>query len=36
MAFDNNGNLTNDGTRTFGYNAENQLTNPESFRGCPG
>ena len=27
LAFDNNGNLTNDGTRTFGYNTENQLTN---------
>ncbi|HTV42180.1 MAG TPA: RHS repeat-associated core domain-containing protein [Candidatus Sulfotelmatobacter sp.] len=27
LAYDNNGNLTNDGTRTFGYNTENQLTN---------
>ena len=27
MSFDNNGNLTNDGTRTFGYDSENQLTN---------
>ncbi len=27
LAFDNNGNLTNDGTRGFGYNTENQLTN---------
>lgn len=27
LAFDNNGNLTNDGTRTFGYDSENQLTN---------
>lgn len=27
LSFDNNGNLTNDGTRTFGYDWENQLTN---------
>jgi RHS repeat-associated protein len=27
LSFDNNGNLTNDGTRTFGYDSENQLTN---------
>jgi len=27
FAFDNNGNLTNDGTRTFAYDSENQLTN---------
>jgi RHS repeat-associated protein len=27
LAYDNNGNLTNDGTRAFGYNVENQLTN---------
>ena len=27
LRFDNNGNLTNDGTRIFGYNTENQLTN---------
>jgi YD repeat-containing protein len=26
-SFSNNGNLANDGTRTFGYNTENQLTN---------
>jgi RHS repeat-associated protein len=27
LLYDNNGNLTNDGARTFGYDAENQLTN---------
>lgn len=27
LAYDNNGNLTNDGTRAFSFNAENQLTN---------
>ncbi|MGB8371200.1 MAG: RHS repeat-associated core domain-containing protein [Verrucomicrobiia bacterium] len=27
LSFDNNGNLTNDGTRTFGFDSENQLTN---------
>ena len=27
MSFDNDGNLTNDGTRTFGYDSKNQLTN---------
>ena len=27
LSFDNNGSLTNDGTRTFGFDAENQLTN---------
>jgi len=27
LQFDANGNLTNDGTRVFGYDAENQLTN---------
>ena len=27
LAFDNNGNLTNDGARTFTYDSENQLTN---------
>jgi len=27
LAYDNNGNLTNDGTRSFGYDCENQLTN---------
>ena len=27
LLYDNNGNLTNDGTRSFGYNTENQLTN---------
>ena len=27
LAYDNNGNLTNDGTRSFAYDAENQLTN---------
>jgi len=27
LAYDNNGNLTNDGTRCFVYDAENQLTN---------
>jgi hypothetical protein len=27
MKLDANGNLTNDGTRVFGYDAENQLTN---------
>jgi len=27
LNFDGNGNLTNDGTRSFGYDAENQLTN---------
>jgi RHS repeat-associated protein len=27
LNYDNNGNLTNDGTRIFGYNTENQLTN---------
>jgi RHS repeat-associated protein len=27
LGYDNNGNLTNDGTRVFGYNVENQLTN---------
>lgn len=27
LAFDNNGNLTNDGTRSFAYDSENQLTN---------
>lgn len=27
LAFDNNGNLTNDGTRVFGYDTENELTN---------
>jgi RHS repeat-associated protein len=35
LAFDNNGNLTNDGTRTFYYNTENQLTNvfvPNAWR----
>ncbi|HEV2327698.1 MAG TPA: RHS repeat-associated core domain-containing protein [Verrucomicrobiae bacterium] len=26
LAFDNDGNLTNDGTRAFGYDSENQLT----------
>lgn len=35
LNFDNNGNLTNDGTRVFGYNTESQLTNvfvPGQFR----
>jgi RHS repeat-associated protein len=27
LLYDSNGNLTNDGTRVFGYDAENQLTN---------
>ena len=27
LAYDNNGNLTNDSTRTFAYDSENQLTN---------
>jgi len=27
LAYDNNGNLTNDGARSFGYDCENQLTN---------
>ncbi|HTV41864.1 MAG TPA: RHS repeat-associated core domain-containing protein [Candidatus Sulfotelmatobacter sp.] len=27
LNYDNNGNLTNDGTRAFGYDSENQLTN---------
>lgn len=27
LAFDSNGNLTNDGTRAFAYDSENQLTN---------
>ena len=27
LQFDSNGNLTNDGLKTFGYDAENQLTN---------
>jgi RHS repeat-associated protein len=27
LGFDNNGNLTNDGSRTFAYDSENQLTN---------
>jgi RHS repeat-associated protein len=27
LSFDNNGNLTNDGTRSFAFDAENQLTN---------
>lgn len=27
LYFDNNGNLTNDGSRTFAYDSENQLTN---------
>lgn len=27
LSYDNNGNLTNDGTRTFGFDGENQLTN---------
>lgn len=27
LSSDNNGNLTNDGTRSFGYDSENQLTN---------
>ena len=27
LLYDSNGNLTNDGTRSFAYNAENQLTN---------
>jgi RHS repeat-associated protein len=27
LSFDSNGNVTNDGTRTFGYDSENQLTN---------
>ncbi len=27
LSFDNNGNLTNDGVRSFAYDSENQLTN---------